>query len=30
VQRLVGTLGRTLRERTTLYGTPEHEVARAA
>jgi FO synthase len=30
VQRLVGSLGRTLRQRTTLYGTPEHEVAAAA
>ena len=29
VQRLVGSLGRTLRQRTTLYGTPEHEVAAA-
>jgi FO synthase len=30
VQRLVGSLGRTLRQRTTLYGTPEHDVAAAA
>ena len=29
-QRLVEPLGRTLAQRTTLYGTPEHRVAAAA